>query len=188
MTQAEADAETCRCPHCTTDCLRESVDVGIGVIYGPWGCPNCGWSEDDKYDSRTGVVRDGDSRVFDPYGVSYHVTRSDGQGVLNGYNVTNRGQDVVKRRINYHTTCELWLHLEDYTNAGLEQKRMIKIINAMPDIGSATLNLSCTPMGVNSNLIVRTSATKPDAHVEIVADIEVALENELFNLQCRKLE
>lgn len=26
------------CPHCGAACDRESVDVGVGVIRGPWGC------------------------------------------------------------------------------------------------------------------------------------------------------
>jgi hypothetical protein len=38
-----------KCPNCTRECWRDSADVGIGVMYGPWGCP-CGWSESDEYD------------------------------------------------------------------------------------------------------------------------------------------
>jgi hypothetical protein len=30
------------------------VDVGVGIIYGPWGCPSCGWSEDSDYDRSEG--------------------------------------------------------------------------------------------------------------------------------------
>ncbi len=33
------------CPKCGADCWRESADVGVGIIYGPWGCPECCWSE-----------------------------------------------------------------------------------------------------------------------------------------------
>lgn len=40
------------CPHCGTECWRDSADVGVGTIYGPWGCPGCGWSESPKYDLR----------------------------------------------------------------------------------------------------------------------------------------
>lgn len=36
------------CPVCGEDCWRDSVDIGVGIIYGPWGCP-CGWSESDEY-------------------------------------------------------------------------------------------------------------------------------------------
>lgn len=28
------------CPKCGEECYREEVDVEIGVIYGPWHCPN----------------------------------------------------------------------------------------------------------------------------------------------------
>ena len=41
------------CPKCGEDCARDEVDVGVGVIYGPWGCP-CGWSEDSDYDRSDG--------------------------------------------------------------------------------------------------------------------------------------
>jgi hypothetical protein len=37
------------CPRCGNDCMRDEVDVGVGVIFGPWGC-YCGWSEDERYD------------------------------------------------------------------------------------------------------------------------------------------
>lgn len=42
------------CPKCGKDCCRDEVDVGVGVIYGPWGCPYCEWSEDERYDSSDG--------------------------------------------------------------------------------------------------------------------------------------
>ena len=80
------------CPHCKEECHRESCDVGVGVIYGPWGCPECGWSENPLYDSREGVQRDAGDRVFDQYGVSYSVYRPDGLAVLAGINVVERGK------------------------------------------------------------------------------------------------
>lgn len=80
-----------RCPHCGDECARDDVDVGIGIMYGPWGCPNCGWSEDEKYDSREGIRRDGDGRVLDQYGGSCHVSRPDGEAILLGLNVSDRG-------------------------------------------------------------------------------------------------
>lgn len=79
------------CPHCGDTCDRESVDVGIGIMYGPWGCSNCGWSEDPDYDCRDGIKRDGDDRVLDQFGVSHHVDRFDGMAVLIGLNVAKRG-------------------------------------------------------------------------------------------------
>lgn len=42
-----------QCPKCQEDCHQESVDVGVGTIYGPWGCI-CGWSEWPEYDSSNG--------------------------------------------------------------------------------------------------------------------------------------
>lgn len=38
-----------KCPNCGCDDLsRDEVDVGIGIICGPYGC-ECGWSESDAY-------------------------------------------------------------------------------------------------------------------------------------------
>ena len=42
-----------KCPKCGEECMRESVDVGVGTIHGPWGC-YCGWSEWEYYDSSEG--------------------------------------------------------------------------------------------------------------------------------------
>lgn len=39
-----------RCPRCGEECQRDSANVGVGILYGPWGCPNCGWSEWEEYD------------------------------------------------------------------------------------------------------------------------------------------
>lgn len=41
------------CPKCGEDCCRDEVDVGVGIIYGPYGC-SCGWSEDPYYDGSDG--------------------------------------------------------------------------------------------------------------------------------------
>lgn len=79
------------CPHCAESCDRESCDIGVGRIYGPWGCSNCGWSEYPEYDSRAGVRADGDDRVFDQFGVSHHLDRLDGITVAVGLNVADRG-------------------------------------------------------------------------------------------------
>jgi len=57
------------CPECKNECDRDEVDVGVGVITGPWGCTVCGWSEDPEYshnpdtriDSRGGYTPDGSS-------------------------------------------------------------------------------------------------------------------------------
>ncbi len=42
------------CPNCGEEGLyRDDADVGVGIIYGPWGCP-CGWSADPRFDSTQG--------------------------------------------------------------------------------------------------------------------------------------
>jgi hypothetical protein len=35
-----------KCPRCSEECERPTVDVGVGeVAVGPWGCDNCYWVE-----------------------------------------------------------------------------------------------------------------------------------------------
>lgn len=41
------------CPKCGREAHRDEVDVGIGILYGPYGC-YCGWSEDERYDRSEG--------------------------------------------------------------------------------------------------------------------------------------
>lgn len=38
------------CPKCGGETHQDSVDVGVGIMYGPRGCIECGWSEDPEYD------------------------------------------------------------------------------------------------------------------------------------------
>lgn len=40
--------EPMTCPTCGEECDRDEVNVGVGIIYGPWGCHSCGWSEYDR--------------------------------------------------------------------------------------------------------------------------------------------
>jgi len=55
-----------KCPKCKSiEVWRDSVDVGVGIMHGPYGCADCGWSEDEKYDrseelkySETGCLTD----------------------------------------------------------------------------------------------------------------------------------
>ena len=56
------------CPKCTAECGRDEVDVGVGVIEGPWGCPNCGWSEDPRYDLSDGQSAHRNGGVIDSRG------------------------------------------------------------------------------------------------------------------------
>jgi|GEM_PF-2889924 len=44
-----------KCPKCSEDCQRDEADVGVRIVYGPWGCPGCGWSEEAEYDLSTGA-------------------------------------------------------------------------------------------------------------------------------------
>lgn len=62
------------CPKCgeTDSCERDSVDVGVGIIHGPWGCACCGWSEDPEYDLSEGRDPvDEKGGAIDQYG-GYH--------------------------------------------------------------------------------------------------------------------
>ena len=35
-----------KCPDCGNEHLdRESVDIGVGTLEGPYSCPVCGWCE-----------------------------------------------------------------------------------------------------------------------------------------------
>jgi hypothetical protein len=62
------------CPNCHEGAYRESVDVGVGIIYGPWGCP-CGWSEDDKYNQLlNGPTHSEGGYRTDQFGYLYKAT------------------------------------------------------------------------------------------------------------------
>lgn len=50
------DPEGMNCPKCGNECYRESCDVEVGIIYGPWGCPSCAWSESPEYDRSDGKI------------------------------------------------------------------------------------------------------------------------------------
>ena len=61
-----------QCPKCNDTCKQESVDIGVGVIYGPWGCPSCAWCQDSTYDlSEDQSPIRSDGVVFDQYGCLY---------------------------------------------------------------------------------------------------------------------
>jgi len=42
------------CERCGEGCHRDEVDIGVGTIYGPYGCPSCGWSDWPEYDRSGG--------------------------------------------------------------------------------------------------------------------------------------
>lgn len=56
------------CPKCNTPCDRDEVDVGVGVVTGPWGCSNCHWSEDERYDLSDGRSNQRDGGTIDERG------------------------------------------------------------------------------------------------------------------------
>lgn len=67
--QHEAMMQEGVCPRCNErELYQDSVDVGVGVIHGPWGCPCCGWSESEKYDLKFGGGLQEDGSYLDPYG------------------------------------------------------------------------------------------------------------------------
>ena len=61
-----------KCPKCEAECHRDAVHNGIAMLYGPWGCPACAWSEMDEYDLSMGKdPSDAKGGVIDQYG-GYH--------------------------------------------------------------------------------------------------------------------
>lgn len=64
------------CPKCNEICERDSVDIGVGVIHGPYGCPRCAWSEFTEYDLSEGKSPvDENGGAIDQYG-GYHPPKS----------------------------------------------------------------------------------------------------------------
>jgi hypothetical protein len=60
-----------KCPKCNEECYRDEVDVmgpGYPKMTGPYGCPNCGWSEDPDYDLSGGKTSQTPSGTIDQYG------------------------------------------------------------------------------------------------------------------------
>ena len=84
MTQQEMNDLTMTCPLCGDNCMRDEVDIGVGTIYGPFGC-SCDWSESAEYDRSNGEspanIAEADSdRVTDQFGVSHSKTRMAEEG------------------------------------------------------------------------------------------------------------
>ena len=65
------------CPSCGSQCHREEADVGIGIMHGPWGCPECGWSESPEYDQLDGLTYSEGGYRTDQYGWLYPTERRD---------------------------------------------------------------------------------------------------------------
>ena len=56
------------CPKCDAECWRDEVDVGVGFVYGPYGCPVCRWSEYPEYDLSTGQTAEREHGTIDQWG------------------------------------------------------------------------------------------------------------------------
>lgn len=65
------------CENCgEKDLWRDSADVGVGIIYGPYGCHVCGWSEDESYNLLNNPEhRDKDGYLIDQYGGLYPASK-----------------------------------------------------------------------------------------------------------------
>ena len=88
------------CPKCKGFCERDDVDIGVGVIYGPYGCPGCGWSENPEYDHSQGPspaqLKAGPDRYVDQFGESHSVERIAEDCARFGF-----PKEVVKEAFNY---------------------------------------------------------------------------------------
>jgi hypothetical protein len=63
--------DTKLCEKCGEECWRDEADVGVGVIYGPWACGVCGWSENEYYDRSNGpsaAQKEHPDHYVDPHG------------------------------------------------------------------------------------------------------------------------
>jgi hypothetical protein len=66
------------CPECNEDLDRIEVDIGVGIEYGPYGCPSCGWSADTVYNRLAGTnlaTQADPKRWVDQWGVSHSRKR-----------------------------------------------------------------------------------------------------------------
>lgn len=69
------------CPCCGAEYGRDEVHNGVAMLYGPYGCGKCGWSESEEYDCRAEwkrgeSKREGDG-VVDPRGGWLRVRGAD---------------------------------------------------------------------------------------------------------------
>lgn len=75
-----SDDELKSCPNCGDDGSldRESVDVGVGILYGPWGCFSCGWSSEKRFDRSNGAAEadaEYPDHILTPTGAAHHKRR-----------------------------------------------------------------------------------------------------------------
>lgn len=90
------------CPKCGTEDLhRESVDIGVGVMHGPYGCHVCGWSEDDQLDFSDGRSHiDEDGNAMDQYGNIYPAGSKTALAhkIAEGIEPLSRIRDILPRK------------------------------------------------------------------------------------------
>jgi hypothetical protein len=71
-----------KCPKCGGHCDRDSVDIGVGIMHGPYGCEECGWSESPEYDLSDGrSPLDEKGGAIDQYGGYHHPGSARALGV-----------------------------------------------------------------------------------------------------------
>ena len=67
-----------KCPKCdSSEVWRDSVDVGVGIMHGPYGCSGCGWSEDNKYDISEGQKYSESGCLLDQWGGLHPMIKKD---------------------------------------------------------------------------------------------------------------
>lgn len=81
----------------------------------------------------------------------------------------------MKRQINFFTSTLIWLHLEDYYNAGITSLEAKKIIENLRDFNNTYI--ICENSGINGNWIVGTSSNNKNDHLTLVKEIQWALES-----------
>lgn len=66
-----------KCPKCkSTEVWRDSVDVGVGIMHGPYGCAECGWSENEQYDQSKGPKYSKSGCLTDQWGGLHPMIKS----------------------------------------------------------------------------------------------------------------
>lgn len=86
--------------------------------------------------------------------------------------------------VNYHTTTNIWLHLEDFYNKGLTPEKAKELIESIKDPCAINSYLKCHPMGINHNWIVECYGSSNDVY-GIVYEIECVLNSEMTKMRSR---
>lgn len=84
-------------------------------------------------------------------------------------------------RVNYHTSTTVWLHLEDYYNAGITPEEAKEIIEDFSDL--AGNYLWCEPSGYNGNWHI--NVREGVDVVALIVAIEMRLEGRLLRKKAK---